>query len=97
MTPLAVQPPLLDDAVEHRLRVLVELAGGRPARGVVEDVGERALHLPGVEERLPVDVAAQLAERVVVEDPDVLGAAVDRVSVETSLSCWSSRRGCGGR
>ena len=59
------QPLLLDDAVEHRLGVLVQPAGGLPAGGVVQDVGEPAAHLPGVEERLPVDVAAQLLERVV--------------------------------
>ena len=72
-TPFARQPALLDDLVEHLLGVVVELAGGLACHGVVEDVGEGPLHLPGVEERLPVDVATQVGEVVVLEHPDVLG------------------------
>ena len=51
------QPLLGDDLVEHLLGVVVELARRLAAGRAVEDVGELALHLPGVEERLPVDVA----------------------------------------
>ena len=65
-------PLLLDHLVEHRLRVVVQLAGRRSGAGVVEDVGERALHLPRVEERLPVDVAPQGRQVLVAEHPHVL-------------------------
>ena len=85
------------DPVEHRLGVVVQLAGGLAGRRVVEDVGEAALHLPGVEERLPVDVArAARPSGVVVEDPDVLARSVRAVTGETSWSCWSSSAGAAG-
>ena len=70
---VGAQPLLLDELVEHPLRVLVELGRGLTGRRVVEDVGEAALHLPGEEERTPVDVVAQLGDRVVVEGPHELG------------------------
>ena len=91
------QPPLVDDLVEHRLGVVVELARRLAGRGAVEDVGERPLHLPGVEERLPVDVAAQVVEVVALEDPHVLGPAPATTMGETAWSCWRSRCGRGGR
>ena len=46
------EPLLLDQPVEHLLRVVVQLTRGLTGGRVVEDVGELALHLPGVEERL---------------------------------------------
>ncbi len=67
--PVGGQPLLLDQGVEHLLGVVVQLAGGLARDRVVEDVGEPALHLPGVEERLPVDVLAQLGEVVVERTP----------------------------
>jgi hypothetical protein len=86
------QPPLLGEPVEHRLGVVPELAGRLAADRVVEDVRELPAHLPGVEERLPVDVGAQLGEVVVVEDPAALlrhrrGVAlpVDRGGVDAGL------------
>src|SRR3954451_23394621 len=69
---LGPQPFLRDDPVEHLLRVVPELAGRLTGRRVVQDVGILALHLPGVEERLPVDVLAQFGDRVVVERAHVL-------------------------
>lgn len=81
--PVCGQPLLLDQGVEHLLGVVVQLAGGLARGRVVEDVGEAALHLPGVEERLPVDVLAQLGE-VVVEKlpyPEALGGRRRRVAV----------------
>ena len=75
-TPLAVSQLLVDDPVEHRAARRRRACGpSRRTSAVVEDVGERALHLPGVEERLPVDVAAELGEVGVAEDPHVLGRA----------------------
>jgi len=44
----------VEDLAQERLRVVVELAGGR----LVQDRGELSLELPGVEEELPVDEAA---------------------------------------
>ncbi|SKV90678.1 Uncharacterised protein [Mycobacteroides abscessus subsp. abscessus] len=67
--PVGRQPLLLDQGVEHLLRVVVQLARSLTSRRVVEDVGEPALHLPGVEERLPVDVFTQLGEVVVQKLP----------------------------
>ena len=67
--PVGGQPLLLDQGVEHLLGVVVQLAGRLARDRVVEDVGEPALHLPGVEERLPVDVLAQLRDVVVEEFP----------------------------
>ena len=65
--PVGGQPLLLDQGVEHPLGVVVQLAGSLTRHRVVEDVGEAALHLPGVEERLPVDVFAEFGKVVVAE------------------------------
>ena len=67
--PVGGQPLLFDHCVEHCLGVVIELAGSLARHRIVEDVGESALHLPGVEERLPVDVFPQLGEVVVTELP----------------------------
>ena len=58
-----------DDLRQHRLRVVEELAGGRALLLVVEDLRVAALQLPGLEEGRPVDVAGELGEVPVVEDP----------------------------
>ena len=80
--PVGGQPLLLDQGIEHRLRVVVELAGSLARHRVVKDVGEATLHLPGVEERLPVDVLAEFGEVVVAElaDAKALGRHRRRVA-----------------
>ncbi len=92
--PVGGQPLLLDQRVEHLLGVVVELARRLTGGRVVEDVGETALHLPGVEERLPVDVLAQLGQVVLVKLPhtETLGGhrwgvvvPLDRGPVRTGL------------
>src|SRR3954449_1542339 len=71
--PAGAQPPAGDQLVEHGLRVLVQPTGRLAGHRVVQQVGEPAAHLPRVEERLPVDVAAQLLERIVGEGAGELG------------------------
>ncbi len=68
--PVRGQPLLLDHGVEHRLGVVVQLAGSLARHRVVENVGETTLHLPGVEERLPVDVFTEFGKVVVAELAD---------------------------
>ena len=57
------QPPLCLDLVEQLLRVGEQLARRGAMRGVVEDRGVLALQLPGMEEKGPVDVLAELGDR----------------------------------
>ena len=63
------EPALRRDAVEHRLRVREQAARRLAVFGVVEDRGKLAGELPGGEERRPVDVVAQLRDRIVLEHP----------------------------
>ena len=58
---------LVDDALEQRLRVLVQLARRRAVLRMVEDRREASLQLPRREEERPVDVRHELLERHVVE------------------------------
>ena len=57
-TPRAVSSSLLDDAVEQRPGVVVELARRRPVLRVIEDRREAPLQLPRREEERPVDERA---------------------------------------
>ena len=61
------EPVLRDDLVEHRVRILVERTRRFAELLVVEDRGELAGQLPGLEERRPVDVVDQLGERIILE------------------------------
>ena len=80
-----LEEPARDDLVQELVRVRVELARRRPDGGVVEDLREAPLQLPGVEEERPVDVLAQERE-VGLDDPrpgeggrrQVLRAPLDR-------------------
>ena len=63
------QPPVADEPVEERQRVAVEVARRGPEPRVVEDRRVGAAHLPGREERRPVDEVDEFGERVVVERP----------------------------
>ena len=75
-----------DQLVEHGGRVLEQVPRCRAVAGVVEDVGEPAPDLPGVEEERPVDVAGDLRQRHVPQlsppgergDGQVGGVPVDR-------------------
>ena len=67
-----VQPALGLDAVEHRQRVLVQLARGLSGGGVVQQCREPAGQLPGREKGLPVDIAPELRHGVVTEDEPCL-------------------------
>lgn len=83
--PVGGEPLLPDQGVEHFLSVVVQLAGGLAGGRIVEDVGESALHLPGVEERLPVDVLAQLGQVVVMKlaHPETLRGQRRRVASQS--------------
>jgi len=59
---LRLQPLLGDDLVEHGLAVGKDVARGLAHHRVVQDGGEAAGEVPGLEERAPVDVVHQLAE-----------------------------------
>ena len=59
--------PALDDLAQQLARVVIEIACRRPDPGVVEDLRETALQLPGVEEERPVDVVGECGERHIVE------------------------------
>src|SRR5438874_1877356 len=61
------QPALRDERLEHAARVGVQVAGRLTDHRIAQNVGESAGELPGVEERHPVDVAEQLAQRIVLE------------------------------
>ncbi len=53
------EPLLTDDALQHRLGVGEQLLRLFTLLGIVEDLGEAALQLPGVEEGGPVDVGGE--------------------------------------
>src|SRR4029077_12762823 len=61
------EPALRDERLEHAARVGVQVAGCLADHRIGQNVGESAGELPGVEERHPVDVAEQLAQRIVLE------------------------------
>ena len=61
------QPFLGDELLQHGFRVVEEMARGLAIFVVVEDAGIRALQLPGLEERRPVDIAGKLGEVVGLE------------------------------
>ncbi len=61
------QPPLGDEPLEQRERVAMEIASGSTQPGVVQDRRVGPAHLPGREERRPVDEVDELGERVVGE------------------------------
>ena len=56
------QPVVGLDLVEHLLGVPKQLARDRAVRRALQDGGELSLQLPGVEEKGPVDVLAQLRD-----------------------------------
>ena len=62
-------PTLLvpDEALQKCQCVAMEVAGSRPQSRVVEDRGVGAAHLPGREERRPVDERGELGKGIVVE------------------------------
>ena len=64
------EPLLLDDAVEHLARVVIERAGDFADLGIVENGRKAPGQFPGLEERRPVDVFGQLCQVVGVEAPD---------------------------
>ena len=68
-----------------------------PVGRVVQDVGEPALHLPRVEERLPVDVVAQLRQVVVVEARGCPAGQAAAPPSRTSRSAVGSRAPPSGR
>ena len=61
------EPFLLDDAVEHRPRIVIERARDLADFGVVENGGKTPGQFPGLEERRPVDVFGQFREVVIPE------------------------------
>ncbi|MPL88384.1 hypothetical protein SDC9_34404 [bioreactor metagenome] len=66
---LGVEPLLGDDAVKHRLRVGEQRARRRALLLVLEDARIDALQLPGLEERGPVDIARDLGQIPVGQNP----------------------------
>ena len=64
------QPFLGDDGVEHRLRILEEVARALSDDRIVEDRGVIARQFPGAEERRPVDIVAQVGQIPVGIDVD---------------------------
>ncbi len=62
------QPLFLDQLLQHRAGVAIQLAGLGADDLVGKDRGIPAGQLPGVEERRPVDEADQFGQRIVVED-----------------------------
>ncbi len=63
------EPFLVDDLLQHRLRVLEERARRLADLGVVEDRRIFAGQLPGLEERRPVDIGDELGKRKILEQP----------------------------
>src|SRR4029077_12829907 len=61
---------LVDDAAEHGLGLIEELAGGRAEIWVVEDARVLALHLVGEKEGRPVYIAGDLGQRIVAQNAD---------------------------
>ncbi len=67
ITALAVSHLLLDQPLQHGLRVVEQLLGFGTDHVVLEDAGILALQLPGLEEGRPVDVGHQLGQLVALE------------------------------
>ena len=57
------EQPVVDDALQQRLRVVVEIPRRGAVLGVVEDGRHAALQLPRVEEERPVDERHQIGQR----------------------------------
>ena len=55
------KPASLDDALEHRLALRVDVARDLAHDRIVKDRGKRSRELPGLEERRPVDSTRELA------------------------------------
>ena len=85
------QTPLADEPLEQRQRVAVEVARGRAQPRVVEDRRVGAAHLPGREERRPVDEVDELGERVVVERPRPRNVGRGGVTADQSIGTRLAR------
>ena len=84
------QQLLVDDAIEQRFRVLVELARGRTVLRMLEDARKATFQLPRREEERPVDEPGDLCERQIVEEPRGRGTTARRSRARPSRSaaCW---------
>ena len=60
---LRVEPALGHDLRQHLLRILVELTRRLALRLVLEDGRKATLHVPGLEERRPVDIGHEIGRR----------------------------------
>ena len=95
-----LQPALVDDSIEHLLRILVQRRRRFSHGRVVEDLRKLAVKLPGVEERHPVDVIPQDLETDVVKhastrecgDRRLVGRPVDLVLAAARLRQRQLRR-----
>ena len=65
-----LQPLALDDPGQHRLAVVEQVTRLFADQRIIQDRGKLPGNLPGLQERPPVDVACQFADREVVQDLD---------------------------
>ncbi|OPZ09737.1 MAG: hypothetical protein BWZ08_00202 [candidate division BRC1 bacterium ADurb.BinA292] len=80
------QTALANDALEQPARVVIELAGFGAPLGMIQNPGEDPLHLPGVEERSPVDVTDEFVDGVIIQHAQAAefgGRDVERVPIGT--------------
>src|SRR5699024_7943470 len=62
------EPLLVDDLLQHRLRIVEKLPRGGTLLLVFEDLRVATLQFPGLEERSPVDIAGKLGQVPGLED-----------------------------
>ena len=87
-----------DDAVQQGVAVGEELSRFPALVGMIEDAGVDALEAPGVEERGPVDVGAELGEGEILENADagegglgnVFRAPLNGGAALTGLGRWGT-------